>query len=218
VRKSLVISAHLDDAVLSAGQFLAGHPNCDVLTVFSGIPMYHPGEDGEAYVTQYDLNCGFETSKDAMVTRRQEDREACAILNSNPYHTDRLDAQYKGDGDYLKLRHELRDWIKAHDYEMIIGPLGVRHPDHVRLSDLLIGLDLPILYLYEDLPHRVTHPELVRERLEVIENDRYNPELTFIGDGDIANKVRALWCYRSQIGRGDLNPYNLYVNERFWRV
>jgi LmbE family N-acetylglucosaminyl deacetylase len=214
MKKCLVISSHLDDAVLSAGQFLAGHPDCDVLTVFSGIPMHPPYENGETYISDYDLNCGFETSKDAMVVRRQEDSEACAILNVNPIHTDRLDSQYLDGGDYFKLTKELRDYIEADSYEMIIGPLGLRHPDHIRLADTLRSLHLPNLYLYEDLPHRVTHPELVIERL----TEFPGAELTFIGDGDIADKVRALWCYRSQIGRGDLNPYNLYVPERFWKI
>jgi LmbE family N-acetylglucosaminyl deacetylase len=214
MKKSLVISSHLDDAILSAGQFLAGHPNCDVLTIFSGIPMYHSDESGAPYVTDYDLSCGFETSKDAMVVRRQEDREACAVLNVNPIHTDRLDSQYMTGGNYLNLTEQLCDYIEAYDYEMVIAPLGLRHPDHIRLGDTLRSLHLPNLYLYEDLPHRVTHPELVTERLKEFPG----AELTFIGDGNIADKVRALWCYRSQIGRGDLNPYNLYVPERFWKV
>lgn len=209
MKKSLVLSAHLDDAILSAGQFIAGHPNCDIVSIFSGIPQI-----SAEFVTDYDKSCGFATSKDAMVTRRLEDREACAILNAHPYHTDRLDSQYMKHGHYFKLTKELRDFIEARDYEMVIGPLGLRHPDHVRLADTLISLHLPNLYLYEDLPHRVTHPELVQERLQLLNN----PQLTFIGDGPIEDKVRALWCYKTQIGRGDLNTYNLYVTERFWKV
>lgn len=210
MKKSLVIGAHLDDAILSAGQFIAGRPNCDVLTVFSGIPMV-----SAEFVTDYDKSCGFQTSKDAMVTRQQEDREACAILDAHPYHTRRLDSQYIKGGDYSKLMKELRDFIEARDYEMVIAPLGLRHPDHVKLADTVLALHLPNAYLYEDLPHRVTHPEFVFERLHQLPPAA---RLTFIGDGNIADKVRALFCYRSQIGRGDLNPYNLYVGERFWKI
>lgn len=35
--------------------------------------------------------------------------------------------------------------------------------------------------------------------------------------GPIADKIRALMCYKSQINTGDLDPYLLYVPERFWK-
>lgn len=207
MKRVLVISPHLDDAVLSAGQFIAGRKgNVDVLTVFSGVPM------GEGVFTDYDKSCGFSSSKDAMVIRRQEDKEALAILNANPIHTDRLDSQYEE--QYTGLDIWLKKVIKIHNYEMVIGPLGLRHPDHTIISYVLESLRLDNLYLYEDLPHRVTHPELVWKRLQALPNAR----LTFIGDGPIADKVRALWCYKSQMAHGDLNPYNLYVPERFHHV
>lgn len=209
MKKCLVISPHLDDAILSAGQFIAGRPGCDVLTVFSGIPQI-----SAKYLTAYDKSCGFKTSKDAMVIRRQEDEEACAILNANPIHLDFLDSQYGAhERDGLV---DVLDHFKLSDYEMIIGPLGLRHPDHIAVSDALKKLNPPNLYLYvyEELPARVTHPELVVERLKEFPS----AELVFIGDGPIQDKIRALFCYRSQIGRGDLNTYNLYVPERFWKV
>lgn len=210
MKKVLVLSSHLDDGILSAGQFIGGRGgNVDVLTVFSGIPMQ------DKLLTDYDKSCGFKTSKDAMVVRRQEDFEACALLNASSIHTKRLDSQYKKGGDYYnELARELGEFIKKGNYELVVGPLGIVHEDHIELSDFLISLGLSNLYLYEDLPHRVTYPELVFERLHVIGNSK----LTFIGDGPIADKVRALWCYRSQINRGDLNPYNLYVPERFHHV
>lgn len=211
MKRVLLLSPHLDDAVLSAGQFIAGRGGyADVLTVFSGIPM-----QGKKYVTDYDRSCGFRTSKDAMVVRRQEDTEALAILNARPIYTDRLDSQYKGQNQVNKpLINILQSAIKLHNYEMILAPLGLIHPDHVVIANELMKLGLPNLYLWEDIPARVTHPEEVVKRLEKFPNAK----LTFIGDGPIADKVRALFCYRSQIGRGDLTPYNLYVPERFWHV
>lgn len=215
MKKALILSSHLDDAILSAGQFIAGRGDCDVLTVFSGIPMKNK------LLTDYDKSCGFKTSKDAMVVRRQEDMEACAILNARPIHTKRLDSQYYNSEDsvYLPDLVELEEFIKKGKYEKVIAPLGLNHPDHILLSETILRFELKNLYLYEDLPHRVTHPELVFERLERLRDDLLHElELEFIGDGPIADKIRALWCYRSQMNRGDLNPYNLYVPERFWHV
>lgn len=203
----LVLGAHLDDAVLGAGQFIAGRKeNVDILTVFSGVPMK------AGLITPYDESCGFSTSKDAMVVRRQEDKEACAILNAHPIYTGRLDSQYKQ--TYSDLANFLEKAVKAKKYELVLAPLGLRHPDHIILGDIVKNLGLDNCYLYEDLPHRVTHPELVWERLRAFPN----ADLKFIGDGDIADKVRALWCYKSQMGRGDLNPYYLYVSERFHKI
>lgn len=205
----LVISTHLDDAILSAGQFIAGRGgNVDVLTVFSGIPMR------KGLLTPYDKSCGFKNSKDAMVVRRQEDKEACVILGASPIHLDYLDSQYTDKRDRGLIWTEIFNYASDKKYEAVLIPLGLRHPDHEFVSDNLNNCGLKNLYVYEDLPARITHPELVWGRLRAFPNAK----LTFIGDGPIADKVRALWCYRSQIGRGDLNPYNLYVAERFWKV
>ena len=210
MKKVLLISPHLDDAILSAGQFIAGRGGyADVLTVFSGIPLVNA-----EYVTDYDKECGFNTSRDAMVVRRKEDTEALSILNARPIYTDRLDSQYKGANKVgIALTDILRKYATK-EYEMVLAPLGLLHPDHIAVSDAVLKLGLQNLYLWEDLPARVTHPEAVVERLKKIPK----AESTFIGNGPIADKVRALWCYKSQMGRGDLNPYNLYVPERFWKV
>lgn len=209
MKKVLVISAHLDDAILSAGQFIAGRGgDVDVFTVFSGVPK------SETLLTPYDKSCGFKSSKQAMLVRRQEDIEACAILNANPIHSDHLDSQYTKQGNFDWLS-DIKTLIGSNKYEMVIAPLGLRHDDHIVIANNVSMLNMDNLYFYEDLPHRVTHPELVFERLDHFSLDYQYP--VFIGDGAIADKVRALWCYRSQINRGDLTPYNLYVPERFWK-
>lgn len=217
--KTLLISPHFDDAVLSAGQFMAGKPKlqCDVLTVFSEIPQ------DKGLQTPYDASCGFKTSMDAMVIRRQEDEEALAILGANSLHLGLLDSQYPGGGSKDQILGALREFYKqkGKDYDMVLAPLGLRHPDHVNVSwaaNTVFGLNHhPEFYMWEDLPHRVTHPEEVQERLDLI-NTLQEAKLTFIGDGPISDKVRALWCYRSQMAKGDLNPYVLYVPERFWKI
>lgn len=217
--RTLLISPHFDDAVLSAGQFMAGKKHhCDVLTVFSEIPK------DKGLQTPYDESCGFKTSEDAMVVRRVEDEEALAILGARSLHLGCLDSQYPGGSDKEDVLQKLRKFAEEHgrEYDMVLAPLGLRHPDHVNVSwaaNTVFGLSdaLNYFYMWEDLPHRVTHPEEVQERLELIRTLQ-DPELTFIGDGPIADKVRALWCYKSQMAKGDLDPYVLYVPERFWKI
>lgn len=218
--KTLLISPHFDDAVLSAGQYMAGlKGKCDVLTVFSNIPTGMLKD----YLTSYDQSCGFNTSEDAMVVRQQEDEAALAILGAESLYLGCLDSQYEGGDTKETVLEALRQFVEDHgsEYERVIAPLGLRHPDHVNVSwaaNTVFGLSKhPEFYMWEDLPHRVTHPEEVHDRLELIRTLQ-EPELTFIGDGPMADKVRALWCYTSQMAKGDLDPYVLYVPERFWKI
>lgn len=213
--KTLLISPHFDDAVLSAGQYMAGmKTKCDVLTVFSEIPK------DKGLQTPYDASCGFNSSEDAMVVRRQEDEAALAILGAESLHLGLLDSQYPGGGNGEDVYQALSKFHDEHgsEYDMVLAPLGLRHPDHKVVSWAVQGVfhGHKDLYLWEDLPHRVTHPEEVFEQLEEFTDQK--PVLTFIGDGPIADKVRALWCYKSQLAKGDLNPYVLYVPERFWKI
>ena len=67
MKKVLLISPHFDDAVLSAGQFMAERPDCEVVTVFAGMPL-----TPERVVTPYDEKCGFKNAQDAMAERQRE--------------------------------------------------------------------------------------------------------------------------------------------------
>lgn len=207
--KTLIISTHFDDAILSAGQYIAGHPDPVVLTVFGGIPE-------EQVSTPYDQSCGFKNSKIAMEARRWEDGQATALLGAESRNLEWLDSQYTGFNGYEGIKPDLQK-IDFTEFEKVLAPLGLRHPDHIAVSDAMIEIMPDNLYLYEDLPHRVTHPELVFERINYLAQD-YFLDKEFIGDGQIELKMRALMAYKSQMLKGDLNPYNLYVAERFWKT
>ena len=58
---TVVLSPHLDDAVLSVGRFLAASPGTVVITVFAGIP-------GGLGLTRYDRSCGFATRRSGVVS------------------------------------------------------------------------------------------------------------------------------------------------------
>lgn len=216
--KTLLLSPHLDDAVLSAGQFLVNQPGCDVLTVFAGIPDW-----GKGVVTPYDQKCGFTSSRRAMEARRLEDRDAIARLRCDPYFWEHyLDSQYladERDRDGLPaLAADIVDFVRRGEYELVLAPLGLLHPDHEFLADaVLLARDtLPAdVYLWEDLPNRVLYPEVAQQRLSQL------PPATLHapgGAGPMGEKIRALLCYRSQLGTGDLDFNLLCVPERFWKL
>lgn len=211
MRKVLVVSPHFDDAVLSAGQFLAGRPHADVVTVFGGYP-----ENAAELSTPYDLNCGFNNALDAVSIRRIEDDTALGLLNCNSLYFEFVDEQYREEeANKSLIKKELMKLINKNEYEFIIGPVGLGHPDHQVVSEVVRSLDVKLpIFLYEDLPLRVVYPELMFEAM----NKLNLKKRAYPGDGEIAKKIRALSCYESQIGTGILDPFVMYVPERFWHI
>jgi LmbE family N-acetylglucosaminyl deacetylase len=216
MRAALVLSPHLDDAVLGAGQFLAGRPDSIVATAFAGYP------DDPELLTPYDSTCGFKTSRDAISGRRTEDQEALALLGAGHIYLDFLDAQYSTERPSAELAAAIVQVVGEHDPEFVVGPLGLLHPDHKLVREALLDaaqqFDSPV-WLYEDLPHRVNEPQAVYEALDALRDHGYVPRLGFIGTGPAGSKMSALWCYRSQMGLPEFqNIHSLLVPERFWQV
>jgi LmbE family N-acetylglucosaminyl deacetylase len=124
MKAALVVSPHLDDAVLSVGQFLAGRPGTTVATIFAGYPKVLETQ------TDYDKLSGFNSAGEAITNRRIEDRLALAHLEAAPVHLDHLDHQYGEEPDFAAIVEELKALITRVDPEFIAGPLGLLHPDH----------------------------------------------------------------------------------------
>lgn len=208
MNRVLLISPHFDDAVLSAGQFMAGRPSVDVLTVFGGKPTPPVAE------WRYDQQCGFDSPDAANEGRKAEDREALALLQANPIHLDFIDGQYQEANDEAQIDEALLRQISQERYELVAGPLGFAHPDHDTVFNAICRvaqfIDTPV-YLWEDLPARVLWPEKVHPRTRGM-------SLEFIGDGPLELKLEALKCYKSQWGRDILIERYCLVPERFWKL
>lgn len=212
MNKILLVSPHLDDAILSAGCVLADRPNAVVVTVFAGNP-----QDAEFCSTPYDLSCGFGDAAGAMAQRREENSLATALLNAAAINLEFVDEQYGEPAKTEDITNELQKMVDRGNYDYILAPLGLGHPDHIQTCEAVrnIKTDLPI-YLWEDLPLRVVEPELVPARLAELGlsfNDKFG-----IPAGDMTRKIRSLSCYTSQIGTGILDPFLLYVPERFYKI
>lgn len=207
--------------MLSAGQFMAGRPDCVIATVATGDPP------PELTVTPFDRQCGFRTSRQAMQDRRSEDLMAARALAARHHHLGLRDSQYGCEMDALEITTLLRDQLAITGARMVVGPLGLAHPDHVVVASAVVALaagDRTLdVWLYEDLPARVLWPETVVPALGAARVISVVPTLGFIGTGDLGVKMRALRCYRSQMaaltrsaaGCG-LNP--VLVPERFWQL
>lgn len=213
-----VVSPHLDDAVLSLGQFIAHEAGngseTRVVTVCAGIPARDYG------VSTFDDKCGFMSSRDAVSSRRDEDAAACRSLGALPIHLDFLD------GQYVERRLPGEDRLISASIEHMVGPdhllfapLGLVHPDHrlvgecARQAGRRAGART---FLYEELPARVLWPELVPDALDAVAADGFAVQQWVPAAGDRDMKVEAMDCYVSQ--RGAFDPPTWLVPERCWEL
>lgn len=202
---NVIISPHLDDAVLSLGQFLAAEP-ARVVTVFAGIPL-------PSVSTDYDKSCGFSSSRQAVTTRRDEDASACHTVGAEPTHLDFLDLQYRDDTPDPKLIARALHEQRGDD--TVYVPVGIGHPDHRLVSDAALLMSGTLVF-YEELPYRVLHPEQVVERLEIVRRSFDLQDVPLpLPAGPRAVKEEAIGEYRSQFPDGATDPC-LLVPERAW--
>lgn len=183
----IVISPHLDDAIFSIGHTIRGL-GAKVVTICAGIP------GNGAQPTQFDQEAGFASAQEAVEARRAEDREAAELLGVEVIHLDCIDRMYGEAGPSLlgavdeALSLEPGPWI---------GPLGLRHPDHVAISAAFrIGARARErdAFLYEDQPYAQRYPEELAEALT--KTWRTDTRIRSV-EGN--RKRKACGAYRSQL-------------------
>src|SRR5579862_3453531 len=74
----VIVSPHLDDAVLGCANFMAAHPGVVVVTVFAGNPARYPTNP----MRKWDVQSGFAPGDDVMEARRHEDAAALDGLDA----------------------------------------------------------------------------------------------------------------------------------------
>lgn len=208
--RTLVISPHLDDAVLSVGQYLADCADATVVTVFAGPPPDdRPGGQ--------DHRNGFTGAAEAVARRRDEDATALALLGCAPHHLDFPDRQYRVPTSDEEVEAALRKLAADLAPETVLGPLGLVHPDHRQVARVwpraLARLDGVTAYAYEELPYRVQFPAdaaAVAERFRTDYDARERPA----PGGRLGTKAQAMLAYASQLGT--VSPLVCLCPERFW--
>jgi LmbE family N-acetylglucosaminyl deacetylase len=200
-RMLLVISPHLDDAVLSCGQALAACAGSTVLTVFAGVPR------AARQSTDWDRRCGFASAAEAIACRRGEDERALRVLDARPLWLDFCDAQYGQPPSARALRQQIRAAVRRLRPQRLLYPLGLFHGDHLlchaACRDALAPHGLPPIQAlaYEDVPYRAA-PGLLQARLAELADQqlRATPAcMPLAGRRATLAKVRALRAYASQL-------------------
>lgn len=123
----LVVGAHLDDAVLSAGRLLAAAPGAIVCTVFAGRPGPRDARPG---TTPWDRACGFAPGADVVGVRAGEDDAAVAALGATAVRLPFVDAQYAAPPAVDDLVAALGEVLRRWRPDRVVTPLGLLHRDH----------------------------------------------------------------------------------------
>jgi LmbE family N-acetylglucosaminyl deacetylase len=222
-RPVVVVSPHLDDAVLSCGALIAQLDRPVVLTVFAGSPASWT----EHREWDHDW-CGFEHGVDVVAARIREDDAALAILGAVGVRLAFLDEQYREPGASMSeadLGASIAASVEEVGGESILMPLGLGHIDH-RLTSAGCrdaARRRPDLhwFAYQDLPYGY-EPELfgadvVRDALAVL-SPMAPAEVQLGSGGGVEAKDDALNRYPSQMrGLGARRAVALGP-ERFWRL
>jgi LmbE family N-acetylglucosaminyl deacetylase len=213
----IVLSPHLDDAVLSFGESLTldwAEP-IKIVTVFAGLPP-----DPEV-LTHYDAKCGFKTARQAREVRISEDRRALAVLGMDqPEWWGFVDHQYGVKPNSDDIAALFRPLLV--DQGVVAMPLAINHIDHEVTTNLALHVlsTMPVagrrILLWEDLPSRVLNPQLIQPRLDFLASMGWKLSLTSVGRGDIYAKEIAVSCYRSQLK--ELDWRSSLVPERIWQA
>ena len=146
----VVVSPHLDDAVLSAWRVLAGRRGVEVLTCFAGYPPQ------DAAMGSWEVATGGLQGRAAVAARRHEDRAALALSDSGVTHLDLPDAQYRRDdtGVVDNLAELLGPRLRGREEVWLPAGIG-GHVDHCATRDAVLAASdaSSRRMLYADLPY-----------------------------------------------------------------
>ena len=151
---ALLLSPHLDDAVLDCWALLTDESALRVVDVFAGVPA--PG-----WVAPWDAITGARDSAERVRERLVEDELALRAAGRSAARLGFLDAQYRPAGTTPtldRLDAALADWVRS--ASRIYAPAGIGgHADHLvvrRYACLLADRGIPVS-LYAELPYCVRH-------------------------------------------------------------
>lgn len=209
----LVVSPHLDDAVLGYGGAMAlSLVPTTIVTVLAGYPPPW------SWPTPFDNRCGFADSRVAVHHRRTEDHQAAAALGATAMHLEFLDGQYGLPRNELLIGLRLRDLFNGADE--IVVPLGLTHPDHrlvARVCQAILHDVHPrSIVVYADLPGAALEPSHVPGAMRGWERIGWRLD-PIEWEVDVFTKRAAWECYVSQVQFPELAWQNL-IEERGWRA
>jgi LmbE family N-acetylglucosaminyl deacetylase len=150
---TVILSPHLDDAVLSCWHVLTQPGEVGVITVFAGVPT--------ALTTPawWDRYTGASDSGERVRERVEEDRSALALAGRTAVNLGFLDEQYRGYEQTLAPLTEQIELLLPRGARIYAPAAFANHADHalVRAAALELRDAGFSVSLYADLPHATLH-------------------------------------------------------------
>jgi LmbE family N-acetylglucosaminyl deacetylase len=218
MKKILVLSPHLDDAVLSCGGWMAQAAQAGERVLVYNLFCAH--YQGPLSPAARELHASWGNPADITALRAAEDRQALAALGVEGIYGDARDLIYRQDtcgewlypnmADIMGRRNPQDDALVGHYFEKvtalfsvkeveIYAPLGIGgHIDHLLAFDLGMRLQESgfTVHFYEDLPYAL-HADWLEKRMEAISGGEAWVKLFTLEN--LEKKMIALGAYASQI-------------------
>jgi len=221
----LVVSPHLDDAVISCGSLMRAHPGTTVATLFARSP--------DAYtdpLNEHDTACGFPVGTDTMAVRREEDVAALARVGATPRWLEYSQNSHVERADPVAIAPGAVDALVAVIDEVVpscvVAPLGLLHVDHMSCHATALAAServttIPWLW-YSDLPY-VYVPGVLAARFRALHKAGYvaAPACPVV-DNDPDAKWHAFEGYATQVavmdGLWNLRERLRRAGESYWEL
>jgi LmbE family N-acetylglucosaminyl deacetylase len=150
----LLLSPHLDDAVLDCWSVLSDGRPLNVVNMFAGVPAAGTS-------TLWDAITGARDGAERMHERIAEDATALSLAGREPINLGLLDAQYRKPPPPLRLEDiDLAVAGAVASASRVYATAGIgSHPDHLlarRYARALLRCGMPVT-LYAELPYCVFH-------------------------------------------------------------
>ena len=210
--RTIYLSPHLDDAVLSAGGLIRAQVDSgvpvEIWTFMAGLPP--AGELPEFAQVMHHI-WGFQNVEQAIDIRRREDLLAAAEVGATALHFEFLDCIYRRGSDGQALYSDVTLPIQPDDSELpsrisqtiaarlrpddtVICQLAIgRHVDHVIVRQAAELLHRPLDY-DADMPYLLNHPGELQPNLTGL-----SVSLQPISEADLVCWIAAIECYASQV-------------------
>ncbi len=208
----MVLSPHLDDAVLSLGATIAtavrAGLSVDVLTV------YGYGPTSPAPAGPWDVKSGFATEAEAANVRREEDLTACRMLGATPHWLDFGAEPYERRGTPQDIRRAIDAQVSDAACVLLPG-FPLVHADHLELTRLMLEAPLPCpVGLYAEQPYVFYERKALQPAMRAPAIDSLIGPLTWnhmrAERAERRLKIRAVRSYRSQLGQLGLGHVRLH--------
>jgi LmbE family N-acetylglucosaminyl deacetylase len=220
----VVISPHLDDAVLGCGALLATHPGATVITVFTGAPAVPPDPP-----TPWDALAGFAAGDDVLGARKLEDTAALAAVGAAPVWLDHVEHQYLDRADRVgaaAVVDSLEAAVHARAPTMVLMPFGLANPDHdvTHQAALVVRERIPdpAWFCYEDTGYKHIPGMLAWRVSQLFRRGLWPTPVALPIEGGRDAKAVAVSCYRSQLialeADWQLGRKLAASPEQFWRL